>query len=105
MAVKWYSQHLKTAESGSDGLKVVLLTNDQGNKLKAEENGLAVYKCKVHSSPVLTTVLKMKRASTCHYIFFSFYILVDEYIKSLIGNPELVDCLALSNDDKVGTTV
>ncbi|XP_032409292.1 exosome complex exonuclease RRP44 [Xiphophorus hellerii] len=69
VAVKWYSQHLKTAESGSDGLKVVLLTNDQGNKLKAEENGLAVYK-------------------------------FDEYIKSLIGNPELVDCLALSNDDK-----
>ncbi|XP_005812222.1 exosome complex exonuclease RRP44 isoform X1 [Xiphophorus maculatus] len=69
VAVKWYSQHLKTAESGSDGLKVVLLTNDQGNKLKAEENGLVVYK-------------------------------FDEYIKSLIGNPELVDCLALSNDDK-----
>lgn len=38
-------------------------------------------------------------------IVFSFYILVDEYIKSLTGNPELVDCLALSNDDKVGTTV
>ncbi|XP_054885769.1 exosome complex exonuclease RRP44 [Poeciliopsis prolifica] len=69
VAVKWYSQHLKTAESGSDGLKVVLLTNDQGNKLKAEENGLVVYK-------------------------------FDEYIKSLIGNPELVECLALSNDDK-----
>uniref|UniRef100_A0A3P9P409 Protein DIS3 homolog n=1 Tax=Poecilia reticulata TaxID=8081 RepID=A0A3P9P409_POERE len=63
VAVKWYSQHLKTLESGSDDLKVVLLTNDQGNKLKAEET-------------------------------------VDEYIKSLIGNPELVDCLALSNDDK-----
>uniref|UniRef100_A0A3B3VCA8 Exosome complex exonuclease RRP44 n=1 Tax=Poecilia latipinna TaxID=48699 RepID=A0A3B3VCA8_9TELE len=63
VAVKWYSQHLKTPESGPDGLKVVLLTNDQGNKLKAEET-------------------------------------VDEYIKSLIGNPELVDCLALSNDDK-----
>ncbi|XP_008427489.1 exosome complex exonuclease RRP44 [Poecilia reticulata] len=69
VAVKWYSQHLKTLESGSDDLKVVLLTNDQGNKLKAEETGVVVYK-------------------------------FDEYIKSLIGNPELVDCLALSNDDK-----
>ncbi|XP_014888547.1 exosome complex exonuclease RRP44 [Poecilia latipinna] len=69
VAVKWYSQHLKTPESGPDGLKVVLLTNDQGNKLKAEETGVVVYK-------------------------------FDEYIKSLIGNPELVDCLALSNDDK-----
>ncbi|XP_043991668.1 exosome complex exonuclease RRP44 [Gambusia affinis] len=69
VAAKWYSQHLKTPESGPDGLKVVLLTNDQSNKLKAEETGLAVYK-------------------------------FDEYIKSLTGNPELVDCLALSNDDK-----
>lgn len=31
------------------------------------------------------------------------YILGDEYIKSLIANPELVDRLALSNDDKVST--
>lgn len=29
------------------------------------------------------------------------YILGDEYIKSLIAHPELVDLLALSNDDKV----
>lgn len=43
MAAKWYSQHLK---SDADGLKVVLLTNDQGNKQKAEESGLLVYKCK-----------------------------------------------------------
>lgn len=27
----------------------------------------------------------------------------EEYIKSLIANPELVDCLALSNDDKVNS--
>lgn len=40
VAVKWYSQHLK-----ADGLKVVLLTDDQGNKEKAEENSLVVYKC------------------------------------------------------------
>lgn len=45
MAVRWYSQHLKTFESDTDGLKVVLLTNDQGNKEKAQENGLLVYKC------------------------------------------------------------
>uniref|UniRef100_A0A8D0AY30 Exosome complex exonuclease RRP44 n=1 Tax=Sander lucioperca TaxID=283035 RepID=A0A8D0AY30_SANLU len=70
VAAQWYSQHLKTSESDADGLKVVLLTNDQGNKQKAEESGLLVYKC-------------------------------EEYIKSLIGNPELVDRLALSNDDKV----
>ncbi|XP_039995125.1 exosome complex exonuclease RRP44 isoform X1 [Xiphias gladius] len=69
VAAKWYSQHLKTSESGTDGLKVVLLTNDQGNKQKAEESGLLVYKC-------------------------------EEYIKSLIANPELVDRLALSNCDK-----
>ncbi|MEQ2316670.1 exosome catalytic subunit dis3, partial [Ameca splendens] len=69
VAVKWYSQHLKTSESGPDGLKVVLLTNDQGNKQKAEENGLVVYK-------------------------------FEEYVKNLIANPELVDRLALSNDDK-----
>ncbi|XP_047207100.1 exosome complex exonuclease RRP44 [Girardinichthys multiradiatus] len=69
VAVRWYSQHLKTSESGPDGLKVVLLTNDQGNKQKAEENGLVVYK-------------------------------FEEYVKSLIANPELVDRLALSNDDK-----
>ncbi|XP_041803494.1 exosome complex exonuclease RRP44 [Chelmon rostratus] len=68
VAAKWYSQHLKTSESDADGLKVVLLTNDQGNKQKAEESGLLVYKC-------------------------------EEYVKSLIANPELVDRLALSNDD------
>uniref|UniRef100_A0A669E2X9 Exosome complex exonuclease RRP44 n=1 Tax=Oreochromis niloticus TaxID=8128 RepID=A0A669E2X9_ORENI len=69
VAVKWYSQHLKTFESDTDGLKVVLLTNDQGNKQKAQDNGLLVYKC-------------------------------EEYVKSLIANPELVDRLALSSDDK-----
>uniref|UniRef100_A0A3P8SAV1 Protein DIS3 homolog n=1 Tax=Amphiprion percula TaxID=161767 RepID=A0A3P8SAV1_AMPPE len=73
VAAKWYSQHLKTSESDTDGLKVVLLTNDQGNKQKAEECGLL-------------------------YLFTC--ILVEEYIKSLTANPELVDRLALSNDDK-----
>lgn len=33
-----------------------------------------------------------------------FYFPGDEYIKSLIGNPELVDRLALSDDDKVEYT-
>ncbi|XP_060895956.1 exosome complex exonuclease RRP44 [Labrus mixtus] len=69
VATKWYSRHLKTSAPDAEGLKVVLLTNDNGNKQKAEESGLLVYKC-------------------------------EEYIKSLIANPELVDCLALSNDDK-----
>ena len=46
VAAKWYSQHLKTDESSADGLKVVLLTNDRGNKQKAEESGLLVYRCK-----------------------------------------------------------
>uniref|UniRef100_A0A8C6Q6L3 Exosome complex exonuclease RRP44 n=1 Tax=Nothobranchius furzeri TaxID=105023 RepID=A0A8C6Q6L3_NOTFU len=69
VAVKWYSKHLKTLESGPDGLKVVLLTNDLGNKQKAEENGMVAFK-------------------------------FEEYIKSLLANPELVDLLALSNDDK-----
>ncbi|XP_038592909.1 exosome complex exonuclease RRP44 [Micropterus salmoides] len=69
VAAKWYCRHLKMFESDADGLKVVLLTNDQGNKQKAEESGLLVYKC-------------------------------EEYIKSLIANPELMDRLALSSDDK-----
>lgn len=69
VASTWYSQHLKPLEADTDGLKVVLLTNDLGNKQKAEECGLLVYKC-------------------------------EEYIKSLIANPELVDRLALSNDEK-----
>ncbi|XP_074531123.1 exosome complex exonuclease RRP44 [Halichoeres trimaculatus] len=69
VATAWYSQHLKTSEPDAQGLKVVLLTNDIGNKQKGEESGLLVFKC-------------------------------EEYIKSLIANPELVDRLALSNDDK-----
>uniref|UniRef100_A0A673CYW6 Exosome complex exonuclease RRP44 n=1 Tax=Sphaeramia orbicularis TaxID=375764 RepID=A0A673CYW6_9TELE len=69
VAATWYTQHLKTSESAADGLKVVLLTNDQGNKQKAAESGLLVFKC-------------------------------EEYIKSLIANPELVDRLALTNDEK-----
>lgn len=32
--------------------------------------------------------------------FFNFFI-GEEYVKSLIANPELVDRLALSSDDKV----
>lgn len=71
VASKWYSQHMKPLEADTDGLTVVLLTNDQGNKQKAEECGLLVYKC-------------------------------EEYIKSLIANPELVDRLALSNDNENG---
>ncbi|XP_068183620.1 exosome complex exonuclease RRP44 [Antennarius striatus] len=69
VAAKWYSEHLKTAKSEGERLRVVLLTNDLGNKQKAEESDLLVYKC-------------------------------EEYIKSLTANPELVDRLALSNDDK-----
>ncbi|XP_077586070.1 exosome complex exonuclease RRP44 [Stigmatopora nigra] len=65
VAAKWYSEHL----SQPDNPKVVLLTNDLGNKQKSEESGLLVYK-------------------------------FEEYVKGLIANPELVDRLALSNDDK-----
>lgn len=36
-------------------------------------------------------------------IFFS--IIGEEYVKSLIANPELLDRLALSNDDKVNTEI
>ncbi|XP_075997887.1 exosome complex exonuclease RRP44 [Genypterus blacodes] len=68
-AARWYSRHLKAREEDAEGLRVVLLTNDQGNKQKAAESGLLVYKC-------------------------------EEYIKSLIANPELVDRLALTNDEK-----
>uniref|UniRef100_A0A673CVA2 Exosome complex exonuclease RRP44 n=1 Tax=Sphaeramia orbicularis TaxID=375764 RepID=A0A673CVA2_9TELE len=74
VAATWYTQHLKTSESAADGLKVVLLTNDQGNKQKAAESGLLVFKC-------------------------------EEYIKSLIANPELVDRLALTNDEKISSVI
>ncbi|KAK7901150.1 hypothetical protein WMY93_017919 [Mugilogobius chulae] len=69
VTAKWYRDHLQPFKSTADGLEVVLLTNDQGNKQKAEEMGLLVFKC-------------------------------EEYIKSLIANPELVDRLALTNDEK-----
>lgn len=69
VAAKWYTEHLKTTKSTEEELKVVLLTNDHGNKQNAEESGLLVFKC-------------------------------EEYIKSLIANPELVDCLALTNNEK-----
>ncbi|CAB1327452.1 unnamed protein product [Coregonus sp. 'balchen'] len=68
VSTKWYSDHLKNTPT-DEGLKVVLLTNDRGNKEKAEESGLLTYRC-------------------------------EEYVKSLIANPELVDRLALTNDDK-----
>lgn len=45
VAAKWYREHLKTFSSTSEELDVVVLTNDQGNKQKAEENGLLVFKC------------------------------------------------------------
>ncbi|KAG7279912.1 hypothetical protein CRUP_021545 [Coryphaenoides rupestris] len=61
---------IRVVEGPVGGLKVILITNDQGNKEKAEESGLLVYKC-------------------------------EEYIKSLIANPELVDRLALTNDEKI----
>lgn len=67
VAAQWYSTHLEKAPEGA-GLKVVLLTNDRGNKEKAVESGLLALRC-------------------------------EEYIKSLIANPELVDRLALTNDD------
>lgn len=46
VAAKWYSEHLKGHQSDGDELKVVLLTNDLGNKERAEENNLLVFKCK-----------------------------------------------------------
>lgn len=46
VAARWYSEHLKGCQSDGDELRVVLLTNDLGNKQKAEENNLLVYKCK-----------------------------------------------------------
>lgn len=45
VAAKWYIDHLKASDCHEDGLRVVLLTNDMGNKQKAEESGLLVYKC------------------------------------------------------------
>ncbi|KAJ8256088.1 hypothetical protein COCON_G00199520 [Conger conger] len=70
--IYWYSEApgknaLKNAPAAEE-LRIVLLTNDRGNKEKAEESGILAYKC-------------------------------DEYVKSLIANPELVDRLALTPDD------
>lgn len=45
VAAKWYSEHFKGCQSDGEELRVVLLTNDLGNKQKAEENNLLVYKC------------------------------------------------------------
>lgn len=45
VAAKWYSEHLKGLPDG-DELRVVLLTNDLGNREKAKENNLLVFKCK-----------------------------------------------------------
>ena len=45
VAAQWYGGHLGKAPEGA-GLKVVLLTNDRGNKEKAEESGLLTYRCK-----------------------------------------------------------
>ncbi|KAI1899592.1 hypothetical protein AGOR_G00063380 [Albula goreensis] len=68
VAAKWYSEHLKNAPNAEE-LRIVLLTNDRGNKEKAEESGLTAHKC-------------------------------EDYVKSLIANPELVDRLALTSDDQ-----
>uniref|UniRef100_A0A8C9VKH7 Exosome complex exonuclease RRP44 n=1 Tax=Scleropages formosus TaxID=113540 RepID=A0A8C9VKH7_SCLFO len=66
-AARWYSEHLKKAPDGEE-LQVILLTDDKGNREKAEGCGVIAYKC-------------------------------EEYIKSLIGSPELMDRLALCTDD------
>ncbi len=44
-AAKWYNTHLKDVKLDEDktGIKVVLLTNDMGNKEKAKQEGLLAY--------------------------------------------------------------
>lgn len=76
---------------------MVLLTNDQGNKQKAEESGLLVYKCE--KIPWMLSIFEACVGSKM--ISRPLYFSVEEYIKSLIANPELMDRLALSEDDKV----
>lgn len=70
VAVKWYNQHLKTLESGPDGLKVVLLTNDQGNKQKAQEDNLVAYRCNsfIVQSDFLTVFSWIKLAFTWYQL-------------------------------------
>lgn len=46
VATKWYSEHLKGHQPDGDELRVVLLTNDLGNREKAKEKNLLVFKCK-----------------------------------------------------------
>lgn len=40
VATRWYREHLKGGQ-----LRVVLLTDDLGNKQRAERDGLLVYRC------------------------------------------------------------
>lgn len=93
VAAKWYSEHLKGCGSDGGELRVVLLTNDLGNKQKAEENKLLVYKCKCLKIYKISALLVQRGLLD--------YVLGEDYVKSLIANPELVDRLALSADDKV----
>lgn len=39
--------------------------------------------------------------TVCNKNTFLHFFIGEEYVKSLIANPELVDRLALSSDDKV----
>uniref|UniRef100_A0A674DEZ2 Exosome complex exonuclease RRP44 n=2 Tax=Salmo trutta TaxID=8032 RepID=A0A674DEZ2_SALTR len=52
ISTKWYSDHLN-----NKGLKVVLLTNDRGNKEKAEEAGLLTYRSDVNNEITSSKVL------------------------------------------------
>uniref|UniRef100_A0A8C7M562 Exosome complex exonuclease RRP44 n=1 Tax=Oncorhynchus mykiss TaxID=8022 RepID=A0A8C7M562_ONCMY len=51
ISTKWYSDHLNNTPTDKR-LKVVLLTNDRGNKEKAEESGLLTYRCKKQDTSV-----------------------------------------------------
>uniref|UniRef100_A0A8C7IHW2 Exosome complex exonuclease RRP44 n=1 Tax=Oncorhynchus kisutch TaxID=8019 RepID=A0A8C7IHW2_ONCKI len=51
ISTKWYSDHLNNTPTDKR-LKVVLLTNDRGNKEKAEESGLLTYRCKKQHTTV-----------------------------------------------------
>uniref|UniRef100_A0AAZ3REJ5 Protein DIS3 homolog n=1 Tax=Oncorhynchus tshawytscha TaxID=74940 RepID=A0AAZ3REJ5_ONCTS len=55
ISTKWYSDHLNNTPTTDKRLKVVLLTNDRGNKEKAEESGLLTYRCK-KLQPSVTSV-------------------------------------------------
>lgn len=46
-ATKWYQEHLDSVANGRNNIKVILLSDDVSNKLKAEEDGILGFSSKL----------------------------------------------------------